>query len=754
MHLSIPSIWTSRPLPRTAPHDEPSHSPASSEQPIAYDDQRRNPSLMYIGLMKPVIRVGTLTCLLLVGHVACQPNRTAQTPEAAPSVLPITRVVLYQNGVGYFEREGILEGDRLTLQVRPSQINDLLKSLTIVDRSDGRAVSVSLPLEKNADQALSELPEQVRNASGLLDLLTVFRGARVEVRGGFGTVEGRVVGLENISEPPASDETPQPPNWRLTLAQPDGELHVVALAELESLTVLDEALAIGLDRSLDVSLKDGDWKPVSITVRFTGKEDHPLKASYIVEMPRWKPAYRVVLGDKKPLLQGWAVVDNVSGEDWANVKLSLVAGTPVSFIYDLHSSQFVRRTDLTPRGMTAAPPPPVEAGGAAVEENHAEAEELDAMAESSSYYSGVASRDRALRAEKSAAPRPVAQPAPMAAQLQAQFVAETETTQVGSLFRYDLQSPVNIPDRTSTLVNIINERVNAAEVAMFRAEYDGQALPTHPYRAIRLTNDTPFTLEQGPMTLYSAGTFVGEGFIERVEPGATHFVGFSLDSKVSLNSDSSFSEGASKLVRIQNGFITIEVQNQETVKHTFRNQHADPITAFVKLTRRSGWTLTSPIQGLVETPDALWVPADLPAKGTKVLELHWQQKTKRTTNIDTDLTAERLLLTLHNTQLPAQLKSALDEVLAVKREAEQVDRDVRHQQQLRSSLEHDQKRVRDNLDVLWKTKGNAQLQNSLAQKLSKLEQELGLVSGKLVELVEKRAELSKRMADLIGKLEF
>src|SRR5690606_7238148 len=201
---------------------------------------------------------------------------------------------LYQNGVGYFEREGTLEGDRLTLQVRPSQINDLLKSLTIVDRSDGRAVSVSLPLEKNADQVLSELPEQVRNASGLLDLLTVFRGARVEVRGGFGTVEGRVVGLENISEPPASDETPQPPNWRLTLAQPDGELHVVALAELESLTVLDEALAIGLDRSLDVSLKDGDWKPVSITVRFTGKEDHPLKASYIVEMPRWKPAYRVV----------------------------------------------------------------------------------------------------------------------------------------------------------------------------------------------------------------------------------------------------------------------------------------------------------------------------------------------------------------------------------------------------------------------------------------------------------------------------
>lgn len=708
---------------------------------------------MYIGLMNSVIRVGTLTCLLLASHVACQPNRTAQTPETPSSVLPITRVVLYQNGVGYFEREGTLEGDRLTLQVRPSQINDLLKSLTIVDRSDGRAVSVSLPLEKNADQVLSELPEQVRNASGLLDLLTVFRGARVEVRGSFGRVEGRVVGLENIAEAPANDETTPPPNWRLTLAQPDGELRVVPLAELESLTVLDDALAIGLDRSLDVSLKDGDWKPVSITVRFTGKEDHPLKASYIVEMPRWKPAYRVVLGDKKPLLQGWAVVDNVSGEDWSNVKLSLVAGTPVSFIYDLHSSQFVRRTDLSPRGMTVAPPPPVEAGGSAMAEDRLDAEEqTEALSDIIPYMAGA---ERELRAAKAAAPKPlVAQAAPMAAQLQAQFVAEAETTQVGALFRYDLQSPVNIPDRTSTLVNIINERVNASEVAMFRAEYDGQPLPTHPYRAIRLTNDTPFTLEQGPMTLYSAGTFVGEGFIERVEPGATHFIGFSLDSKVSLNSDSSFSEGETKLVRIQNGVFTLEVQNQETVKHTFRNQHTDPITAFVKVPRRSGWTLTSPTQGLVETPDALWVPSELPSNGTKVLELHWQQKAKRTTNIDTDFTADRLLLTLQNTQLPPQLKVALEEVLAVKREAEQVDRDVRQQQQLRSTLERDQKRVRDNLDVLRKTKGNAQLQNSLAQKLAKLEQELGTVSGKLVELVEKRAELSKRMADLIGKLEF
>ncbi len=119
--------------------------------------------------------------------------RTGQGPE-----IPITRVILYQNGVGYFERTGRVSGDVLQLQIRPTQINDLLKSLTVIDRSAGRAVSVSLPLEKTGAQVLSELPQQVREASGLLDVLRVFRGARVVIHGKKGSVSGRIVGVENM----------------------------------------------------------------------------------------------------------------------------------------------------------------------------------------------------------------------------------------------------------------------------------------------------------------------------------------------------------------------------------------------------------------------------------------------------------------------------------------------------------------------------------------------------------------------------
>lgn len=712
------------------------------------------------------IRAAGFAVALTATAMGCQPTRSAELPEAPRSALPITKVVLYQNGVGYFEREGLLEGDHLTLQVRPSQINDLLKSLTIVDKSNGRAISVSLPLEKSADQALSELPEQVRNAGGLLQLLTVFRGARVEVDGKFGSVLGRVVGLESVPEPAPVKEQSAVPKWQLTLASEDGELVVLPFEEIRSVTILDEALAVGLDRSLDVSLKEGDWKPVSITVRFTGDDNHPLTASYVVEMPRWKPAYRIVLGGSKPLLQGWAVVDNVSGEDWSNVKLSLVAGTPVSFVYDLHSSQFVARTDLSPRRLTAAPPPPVEAGGVAVAAE--EAPEAETTAQEGYGYSyesdplsgslDAAPGGRKRAAAAKSAPPPMA-PAPVQGPafdqaMQSQFLAETQTAQLGSLFRYDLQTPVNVPDRTSTLVNIINNRVSAAEVAMFRPDYPGGTLPTHPYRAVRLTNDTPFTLEQGPVTIYSQGTFLGEGLLERVEPNSTHFLGFSLDSKVSLSSDSSYTSGASRVVHIHGGVFTLEVQNQEVVTHALRNLHAEPVTAFLKTERRPDWTLDKPPTGIVETPEALWVPVQIPAQGSAKLELDWKQKSQQTTNIDTDLDAERLVVTLKNTQLPPEVDAAIQQVLAVKREADSVDREMAQVDKLKTTLESDQERVRDNLDTLRKTKGNAELQRTLAQKLAKLEQQLGETSGKLVQLMERRAELSKQMSVMLSKLEF
>src|SRR5688572_5797632 len=309
--------------------------------------------LLLCGLLLP------LGLVPLLGGCSRQP---ASAPFADAAELPVTRVVLYQNGVGYFERSGSIDGNLLTLQIHPTQINDLLKSLTVIDAGTGRAVSVSLPLEQNADRILNELPEQVRNAGGVLEVLRVFRGAHVEISGQLGTVEGRVVGIENL-ETGSGKEVKA--DWRVSLKTSDDQLIVYPVKQISSISLYDKTLSIGLERSLDVSLGEGGWKPISVGIRLAGDVPHKLLVSYIVEMPRWKPAYRLVMGkDQKPLLQGWAVVDNVSGESWHDVRLSLVSGAPISFRYDLHSPQYTERIDLTPeRAPLAVAPPPSEAPG-------------------------------------------------------------------------------------------------------------------------------------------------------------------------------------------------------------------------------------------------------------------------------------------------------------------------------------------------------------------------------------------------------
>ncbi|HUH01282.1 MAG TPA: hypothetical protein VML75_04755, partial [Kofleriaceae bacterium] len=231
---------------------------------------------------------------VLVALTSCRPKGpNGPAPGQGPEI-PIKRVILYQNGVGYFERTGQVNGDRLTLQIRPTQINDLLKSLTVIDRSSGRAVSVSLPMEKTGAQVLSELPEQVRDASGLLDVLRVFRGARITVNGGQGSVTGRIVGVENMQA--ASTGEHAKADWRVTLKTDNNKLRIYPVDAITRIDLEDRTLSVGLDQSLDVSLNEGNWKPIALTVGLVGNESHQLTASYIVEMPRWKPAYRLVIG--------------------------------------------------------------------------------------------------------------------------------------------------------------------------------------------------------------------------------------------------------------------------------------------------------------------------------------------------------------------------------------------------------------------------------------------------------------------------
>ena len=269
--------------------------------------------------------------------------------------LPVKRVVLYKSGVGYFEHLGrVRESQDVTIPFTSGQLNDVLKSLTVLDLNGGRITGVEYGSAAPMDRQLGDLRLPVGEKASLTDFLGTLRGARLEVRSGTSVVTGRLLSVERKTR--IAGGTTLEVDY-LSLITDNGELRTTELTPAFSVKLLDRGLPGKMDRFLDVvsAGREADVRRMVISTAGTG--DRALFVSYISEVPVWKTTYRIVLGAKaKPLLQGWAIVDNTVGEDWEKVELSLVAGAPHSFIQNLSQPYYTRRPVVpVPEEILASP---------------------------------------------------------------------------------------------------------------------------------------------------------------------------------------------------------------------------------------------------------------------------------------------------------------------------------------------------------------------------------------------------------------
>jgi Carboxypeptidase regulatory-like domain len=272
------------------------------------------------------------------------PSTTPATNDSS-SRLPVKRVVLYKNGVGYFEHTTRVHGTQdLSIDFTTSQLNDVLKSLTAIDLGDGRVSSVRYnsiaPLNERLKSLRLPFGEQVTQAEYLLAL----RGARVEVRSGSATAAGRLLSVEKIRKQRSKDDFEDVTSF--SIVTDAGEMKNFELGASTSVRIAERELTdeVGRYLSLIGSARARDVRRMSFTANGSGDRD--IFVSYISEVPIWKSTYRILFPGKpgeKPLLQGWAIVDNTIGEDWKDVQLSLVAGAPQSFIQDISQPFYARR---------------------------------------------------------------------------------------------------------------------------------------------------------------------------------------------------------------------------------------------------------------------------------------------------------------------------------------------------------------------------------------------------------------------------
>jgi hypothetical protein len=273
---------------------------------------------------------------------------TAQSQTSAPESpapdLPVRRVVLYKNGVGYFEHIGRVRGNEdIHIDFTSGQLNDALASLTVLDLDGGRISGVSYNSAEPFDRRLGALRLPLDEQTSVAKFLDALRGSRLEVSSGDEAVSGRLLSVERKTRT-AGGTTLEVDI--ISVVTDSGEIREIEVTPTTRVRLVDRGMHGEMNRYLSLLASEREQDVRRMTVATTGVGERQLFVSYISEVPVWKTTYRLVLSSesaKKPLLQGWAIVDNTVGEDWNNVNLSLVAGAPQSFIQQLSQPYYGRR---------------------------------------------------------------------------------------------------------------------------------------------------------------------------------------------------------------------------------------------------------------------------------------------------------------------------------------------------------------------------------------------------------------------------
>jgi hypothetical protein len=727
----------------------------------------------------------TLT-VALAGLAACGGARKPYPTMGPP--LALSKVVLYRNGVGYFERAGRVEGEALTIRVRKDQVNDLLKSLTVVERAGGRAVSISMPLDPStwANGAIATLGP---GRGSLAEVLDKLRGQQVNLRTSKGSATGRILIVEAITAEPGTDGKDEQ-DFKVTLMQ-GTQLGVVRLSQVSGITLHNGDVAMQFQRSLDATAGEGMFQQVDVTIRLAGRRANDLVVSYVVSAPMWKPTYRVVLpeaGKGQALLQGWAVVDNTTGEDWRNVKLALTSGAPIAFRYDLHTPRDVARTDLSAVGSHKRTAVAVgEAGYAQPAPEVAAAPPRPEPAPAPSGRSAPASKSVSTRGPARPAPAPKKESragrgapaadwdedayaereedawggeAPSAVDAEAlarSMQARTQASSVSGLTRYDLDERLNVPDGSSTMVAIINANVEGEETFLFKPGGAGSGYEANPYRVIRFKNSTPFALESGPISIYAGGSFVGEGISEPVSAGVAVTIPFAVESSLLVASRQQFGGDEMRLVKIVRGVLEVETfQRRTTTWEVTSQQPRDAeLTLYVRQPKAGGSYQLAPRPGGTEDlPDAYLIPVKLAAGSATAKQDVVEQTPSRTTLSIWDRRSLPLLEgILARGSLDAELRRKLEPLVRLRQEVGKIDTEIDGKTRTRAELDQRANETRANLEAIKRDPAAGALRKRLSDRLEQFARDGDKLGRDLVELQTRRTERKVALEDAMQNLE-
>jgi hypothetical protein len=639
--------------------------------------------------------------------------------------LPVRKVILYKHGIGYFERGGeIPAGQSARLDFKANEMNDVLKSLTINDLTGNSVAGVRYDSSMPLASKLAEFPFKLGERTPLTDFLDQLKGAKIELKLGQGSVSGQIVGARVAQ----SRERSQTSTDVLSLLTSNGDIASYDLGSVTSLRLSDPELQLQLSeylKSLNVS-RSREQK--SVYVDSAKDAARKLSVAYTIPMPIWKSSYRLVLdagASKKPMLEGWAIIDNTTSEDWTKVDLSVISGRPISFVSRLYEPKFLQRQvaeleeeqPLAPKAYAMAmakpmPAPPLAAG-----------------------------RGGGMRMDKAA----------MVAELQTEASSvsvDTQTREAGELFEYKFGQPVTVKRNESAMLPFVQQEISARKLLIYTENSSSQ----NPLNSAELTNSTGKTLDGGPLSVYDGGVYAGEALVNTFKPGDKRLLSYASDLGTRVIEDSNDAPEVLRTIKAGGGVVTLNSTSEVTKNYKITNVDRKVKTLILEHSIRPNHKLIG-VKAVEQTPTHYRFEVKLTGEANQTFTVKEEETLSEEVQIS-GAGDEQIGVWLASNRLSPEAKQILSGIAALRRQVAESNRAIQAMNQQVTESTADQERVRRNLSSLNSVSGQTERVQKYASDLANLDGKIVTLRDQIAAETKKRDGLNQQLAQRIESANF
>ena len=653
-----------------------------------------------------------LLAIAILPRFTSAENRKEEAKESGKSStaaqLPIGQVVLFSSGVGYFQREGNIDGtQRIDLSFATQDINDLIKAMTLRDLDGGQVTTVSYDSNVPVERTLQSFAINLTGNPTFSAILNQARGEKVEVTlqqtnaTQPGTLTGSIVGVENKKIAVGKDVVDVE---CLNLWCADG-MRSLKLAEVQRIRFLNAVMESEFRKALETLAQGHDTQKKAVSIHFAGKGKRQVKVGYVVENPIWKTSYRLVLPalkqqaekeKKQPFMQGWAVVENQTDEDWNGVRMALISGRPISFQMNLYDALFIKRPVVEPELFASLRPVAysgaMEHSGARLNarqriqdatKQQAQGEQALAAAQPQFDSNGTLGRGpgevdgRSLLGYMD---------------LRKGVTSAATAAKLGDYFQYSIDHSVTLPRQKSALLPILAKDVDGERVSIFNERTHAK----FPLLGLVFKNTTGMHLTQGPITVYEGSTYAGDARILDLQKDERRLLSYAIDLGTEVQAIPHSDNGKITSIKIVKGIIHTKTKVKDSKTYKIANRSDIDRVVLVEHPNRTDFKLTSQDKPWETASDVHRFKLTAPAGKTTDYTVSEEQDFGSSITL-TNSDDQQIRIFINEKVTSDAVKTALERAIALKGKLSVTQREIQQRERELNTITTDQDRLRKNL---------------------------------------------------------